>query len=88
MAEFVKKCFTGNHKSHPKMVMFILETIVPWVYIEGVSAACANVNALHVTAWNLVSSLDDFGSYLHALEYTTGLEVWVGAALSINVRRN
>ena len=57
MEEFVKENFTGHHKFHPQMVMFILETMVPRVDPEGVSAACANVSALPVTVQNFMSSV-------------------------------
>ena len=53
MAEFVKKNFTGHPKFHPQMVMFILDTMVPRLELERVSAACSNVSALHVTFHNL-----------------------------------
>ena len=60
------------------MFMFILETMVPQVELEGVSAACANVSTLPVTVQKLASSVDAFDSRLHALEATDGLEVGVG----------
>ena len=78
---------TGHPKFHPQMFMFILETMLPQVEPEGVSAACTNVSALHVTIQNLSSSVDDFDSRLFALEATTGLEVGGGEALSRNSRR-
>ena len=70
------------------MVMFILETMLPWVDLEGVYAACDNVSALTVTAQNLASSVDTFDSRLRALGATVGLEVGGGAALSRNSIRN
>ena len=57
MADFLKKNFTERPKFHPQMVMFILETMVPRVDPEGVSAACANVSALPVTVQNFMSSV-------------------------------
>ena len=75
MLEFVKKNFTGHPKFHPQMVIFILETMVPQVELEGVSAACANVSTLPVTVQKLASSVDAFDSCLCALEATFGLEV-------------
>ena len=68
--------------------MFILDTMVPRVDLEVVSATCANVSALPVTIQNLVSSVDAFDSYLCALEATYSLEVGGGADLSINIRIN
>ena len=88
MADFVKEKFTGYPKFHPQMFMFILERMVPWVEIEGVSAACANFNALPVTVQKLASSVDAFDSRLCTFEATTGLEVGGGVALSRNPRRN
>ena len=73
MEEFVKENFTGHHKFHPQMVMFILETMVPRLDLEGVSLACANVSALSLTVRNLASSVDEFDYRLHALEATAGL---------------
>ena len=49
MTEFVKEIFTGHPKFHPQMVMFILETMVPRVELEGLSTAHTNVSALPVT---------------------------------------
>ena len=63
------------------MVIFILETMVPRVELEGVSAECANVSALPVTVKKLVSSVDNFYSSLRALEATAGLDVGGGAGL-------
>ena len=88
MAEFVKENFTGKTKFYHQMVMFILETMVPRVDSEGVSAACANVRALPMTVRNLASSVEAFDSRLSALEAACGLEVGGGAALSRNTRRN
>ena len=88
MAEFVKDNFTVNPKFHPQMIMFILEMMVPWVDLECVSVAYANVSALPMTVQNIASSLDDFYSRLHDLEATNGLEVGRGAPLSRNARRN
>ena len=45
----LKEKFTGHPKLHPQMVMFVLETMVPWVELKGVSASCDNISALHVT---------------------------------------
>ena len=70
------------------MVIFILETMVPQVDLEGVSAACAIVSTLPVTVQKLASSMDAFGSLLLALEAISGLEVGEGVALSRNSRRN
>ena len=67
MAEFYKENFTGYPKFHPHVVMFILETIVPRVELEGVSAACANIITLPVSVQKLVSSVDAFDSSLCAL---------------------
>ena len=88
MAYFFKDNFTGHPKFHPQMVMFILDTMVPWVELEGVYAACANVSALHVTVRNLASSVDAFDYFLRYLEATDDLKVRGGAALSRNARRN
>ena len=88
MLEFAKENFTGHPKLHPQMVMFILETMVPRVELEGVSAACANVSTLPVTVQKLVSSVDAFDSHLRALEATAGLEVGGGVALLRNSIRN
>ena len=35
MAEFVKDNFTGHPKFHTQIVMFILDTIVPQMDLEG-----------------------------------------------------
>ena len=87
MLEFVKENFTGHTKFHPKMVMFILETMVSR-YLEGVSGACVNVSTLPVTVQKLASSVDDFNSRLRALEDTAGLEVGRVVDLLRNARRN
>ena len=42
------------------MVIFILETMVPWVEVEGVSAACANFSALLFTVEILTSHWANF----------------------------
>ena len=42
------------------MVMFILETMVPWVEPEGVTSDCANISSQTVTIINLMSSVDAF----------------------------
>ena len=55
MLEFVKEKFTGHPKVHLQMVMFILETMVPRLEVEGVSAACANARTLPVTVQKLGS---------------------------------
>ena len=60
MADFVKENFTGHPKFHPQMVMFILETMVPWVEPEGVTSDCANISSQTVTIINLMSSVDAF----------------------------
>ena len=70
------------------MVMFILEIVVPWVDLEGVSVACANVITLPVTFQKLVSSVDALDSRLSALEATSGLDVRGGVDLYINAKRN
>ena len=57
------------------MVMFILETMLPRVDLEGVSAACENFSYLSVTVQKLAPSVDAFDSQLCALEATSGLEV-------------
>ena len=62
--------------------------MVPWVELEGVSAACSNVSTLPVTVQKLASSVYPFESCLHSLETTAGLEVGGGVALSRNERRN
>ena len=67
MLDFVKENFTGHPKFHSQMVMFILETMVPWVELEIVSAACVNVSTLPVTVQKLASSVDTFDSCLCAL---------------------
>ena len=66
------------------MVIFILETMVPQVDLEGVSAACAIVSTLPVTVQKLASSMDAFGSLLLVLGAISGLEVGEGVALSRN----
>ena len=81
MSEFVKENFTVHPKFHPRMVVCFLETMVPRVELEDVSAACANVRAIPVNVRNLVLSVDAFNYHLLALEGTTGLEVGVGLAL-------
>ena len=68
--------------------MFILETMVPRVELEGVSAACTNDTALTVTVQKLASSVKNKYSSLSALEDTDGLEVGRGAALSRNAKKN
>ena len=84
MLYFAKEIFTGHPKFHPQMVMFILDTMVPRVELEGVSAACSNVSTLPVTVPKIASLVDTFDSRLCALEATAVLEVGVGVALSIN----
>ena len=69
------------------MVMFILETMVPRVELESVSAAYANVRTLPMNAQILASSVYCFDSRLRSLEATAGLEVGGGVALSMNTRR-
>ena len=69
------------------MVMFILDTMVLRVDLEGVSVSCANVRTLPVTVQKLASSVDDFDSHLRVLESTTGLKVGGGVALLRNARR-
>ena len=76
-----KIILTRHTKFHTQMVMFILETMVPWVDLEGVSAACENVSALPMTIQKLALSVDTFDYRLHALEATSVLEVGVGVAL-------
>ena len=49
------------------MFMFILETMVPQVDLEGVSAAYANIITLPVTIQKLASSVDAFDSRIRAL---------------------
>ena len=68
--------------------MFISETMVPQVELEGFSAACANVRTLPVTVQKLASSVDAFDSRLRALEATAGLDMGEGVALLRNARRN
>ena len=75
MLEFVKENFIGRPKVNPYMIMFILETMVLWVELEGVSAAYATVSTMPVTVLNLVSSVESFDSRFHYFEATTGLEV-------------
>ena len=58
MLEFVRENFTGHPKFYPQMVMFILDTMVPRVELEGVSSACENVSTLPVTVHKLASSVD------------------------------
>ena len=53
MLEFLKENFTGHHKLLPQMVMFILDTMVPRVKLEGVSTACENVSTMPVTVQKL-----------------------------------
>ena len=79
MLEFVKENFTGHPKFHPQIVMFISETMVPQVELEGFSAACANVRTLPVTVQKLASSVDAFYSRLRSLVSTSGLEVGGGS---------
>ena len=67
MDEFIKENFNGHTKFYTKMVMFILETMVPWVYLEGVSAVCANVSALPLTVQNIASTVEKNYSRLRAL---------------------
>ena len=62
MLEFVKEKFTGHPKSHHRIFMFILKTMVPRVVLAGVSAACANVSTLPVTVQKLTSSVNTFDS--------------------------
>ena len=88
MEDFVRENSTRHPKFHPQMVMFLLETMVPRVDLEGVSAACANVSALTVTVQNLASSVDAFDYHLRSLEATAILEVLGGGYLSINSIRN
>ena len=73
MLEFVKENFTGHPKLHPQVVMFILDTMVPWVDIEGFSAACANLGTIPMTVQKLTASVDDFDSCLGDFESTAGL---------------
>ena len=88
MAELVKEKFTGYPKFHPKMVMFILETMITRVELEDISAAYANVSALPLIVRNLVLPVDAFNFRVFALEATTVLEVGGGTDMSINARRN
>ena len=88
MLEFVKEHFTGHPQFHIQMVMFILETMVPWVELESVYTAYENVSTLPVTVQKLASSVDAFDSSLRALEATSSVEVGGGVALSRNSRRN
>ena len=88
MLEFVRENFTGNPKFHPQMVMFILDTIVPRVEIEGVSEVCSNVSTLPVTVHKLASSVDAFESRLRSLKATTGLDLGGVVSLPINARKN
>ena len=67
MDEFIKENFTGHTKFHTKMVMFVLEKMVPWVYLEGVSSACANVSALPLNVQNIASTVEKNYSRLRAL---------------------
>ena len=70
------------------MFIFILETMVPRVDLEGVTAYCVNVTTLPVIVQKLASSVEAFDSCLCALEATSGLEVGGGVALSKKSRRN
>ena len=70
------------------MVMIVLETMFPWVELEGVFVECANVSALPLTVQNLASSVDAFDSYLGYLEDNSFLEVGGGGSLYRNERRN
>ena len=88
MLEFLKENFTRNPKFPTQMVIFVLDTMVSWVCIEGVSTACANFITLHVTVQKLASSVDVFESRLCTLETTSVLEVGVLVALYRNARRN
>ena len=54
------KKISGYPKFHPQIIIFILETMVPWVKLEGVSAACANVSALPFTVKILTSHWEHF----------------------------
>ena len=49
MTDFEKKTFTVHPKFHPHMVMYFLDTMVPRVDLEDVSAAYANGSDLPVT---------------------------------------
>ena len=88
MLEFLKENFTRHPKLHSHMVICILDTMVPRVELEGISAACANVITLPVTVQKLASSVDAFDSCLCALEATAGLEVGGGVDMSRNSRIN
>ena len=70
------------------MVMFILETTVPRLDLEGVSVTFAYVSSLPFTVQNIELSVDALDSHIHALEATVGLEVGGGRSLSRNSRRN
>ena len=70
------------------MVMLNLETMVPIVYLEDVSAACANLSTLPATVQKLASSVDAFDSRLCDLKDTSGLEVGGGVNISRNARIN
>ena len=83
-----KIILTRHTKFHTQMVMFILETMVPWVDLEGISAACDNISALPLTVRNIALSVDAFDSCLRTLEATTGLGVGGGTDLSRSSRRN
>ena len=60
MLEFVKEKFTGHPKFHPQIIVFILETMVPRVDLEGVSLACSNVSNLPMTVQKLAPSVENF----------------------------
>ena len=60
MLEFVKEKFTGHPKFHPQIIVFILETMVPRVDLEGVSLACSNVRNLPMTVQKLAPSVEKF----------------------------
>ena len=72
---------------HPQMFMFILETMVPQVDLEGVSAAYANIITLPVTVQKLALSVDAFDYCLCVLEDTAALKVGGRVPLSRNSRR-
>ena len=63
------------------MVMFFLEKMVPWVELEGIFAASANVSTLPMTVQKLASLVDTFDYQLCALEATSGLELGGGVDL-------
>ena len=63
------------------MVIFNLETMIPQVEREDVSAVCENGSTLPVTVQKIASSLDVFYSCLRNLEATDGLEVGGEVAL-------